>query len=458
MRKPLLAALLLGLSAPALAAHIPAPDPAPSDADIALSRAIEIGDEQAASAALAAHAAPNRRLAFGATPLMQAVDRQDAPLVGLLLAAAADANLADEEGLSPLTLACQLGSEAVLDRLLSAPHLDMRAALPDGASALHICARYAPAAVVARLLAAKLPVDRPDSRGETPLMWAAASGRTDSMALLLKAGAKINTATPAGFTPLFFAIKSGVPEASAALLAAGADASHRGPKNTSALQLALYQQNWAAAAQLAQRLPDHSPLLAEKDDQGLPPLNAAAIGGDLALVQLLLAKGAEVNGLSGPSSITWVTEANFGMPPPPVPPTPPLLLAAQHGHAPVMKLLMEHGADPHFTASDGTNIVISAAEGGKADALALAIAVGPDVNLADSRGTTALHVLAGSAYSPDLAPMLALLHAHGARADLADKKGHTPAMVADNTLKAVKAAFNAAFPAPAATGVAAKPT
>lgn len=455
MHKPLLAALLLGAAVPVWAAPAPA---TPSEADIALARAIEIGDEQAASAALAAHAAPNRRLAFGATPLMQAVDRQDAPMVGLLLAAGADANLADEEGLSPLTLACQLGSEAVLDRLLSAPHLDTRAALPDGASALHICARYAPAPVVTRLLAAKLPVDKPDSRGETPLMWAAASGRNENMALLLKAGAKINAATPAGFTPLFFAIKSGVPEASAALLTAGADASHRGPKNTSALQLALYQQNWAAAAQLAQRLPDHSPLLAEKDDQGLPPLNAAAIGGDLALVQLLLAKGAQVNGLSGPSSITWVTEANFGMPPPPVPPTPPLLLAAQHGHAPVMKLLMEHGADPHFTASDGTNIVISAAEGGKADALALAIAVGPDVNLADSRGTTALHVLAGSAYSPDLAPMLALLHAHGARADLADKKGHTPAMVADNTLKAVKAAFNAAFPAPAAPGSAPKPT
>jgi ankyrin repeat protein len=319
-----------------------------------------------------------------------------------------------------------LGGEAVLERLLSAPHIDARTALPDGASALHICARYAPTPVVARLLAARLPVDTPDSRGQTPLMWAAASGRTETMALLLKAGAKINAATPAGFTPLLFAIKSGVPEASAALLDAGADATHRGPKNTSALQLALYQQNWAAAAQLVQRVPDNSPLWAEKDDQGLAPLNAAAMGGDLALVKLLLAKGAAVNGLSGPSSITWVTEANFGMPPPPVPPTPPLLLAAQHGQTQVMKLLLDHGADPHFTAANGSNIVISAAEGGRADALALAIAVGPDVNLADDRGSTALHVLAGSTYSPELAPMLALLRAHGARADLADKKGTRP--------------------------------
>lgn len=454
MRKPCIAALVLVLAAPALAAHAPQADPAPNEADTALARAIETGDDDAARAALAAHAAPNRRLAFRATPLMQAVDRQDAPLVALLLAAGADANLGDEEGLAPLTLACQLGGEAVLGHLLSAPHIDLRAALPDGASALHICARYAPATVVARLLTARLPVDTPDSRGQTPLMWAAASGHTQSIGLLLKAGAKINAATQTGFTPLFFAIKSGMPEASAALLAAGADASHRGPKNTSALQLALYQQNWVAAAQLAERLPDHSPLLGEQDDEGLQPLNAAAIGGDLALVKLLLAKGAAVNGLSGPSSITWVTEANFGMPPPPVPPTPPLLLAAQHGHAQVMQLLLDHGADPRFTASNGTNIVICAAQGGRADALALALSVGPDVNLADGRGTTALHVLAGSTYSPELAPMLALLHAHGARADLADKKGHTPAMVADGTLKEVKAVFNAVFPA----ATMAKPT
>jgi ankyrin repeat protein len=440
-----MAALMLGLGSPALAA------PA-TDADLALARAIDLDDADAARMALAAHAAPNRRLAFDATPLMQAVDRQDAALVAVLLAAGADVRLTDEEGLSPLTLACQLGGEAVLDRLLAAPHVDARAALPDGAGALHICARYAPAAVVARLLALGAAADAPDSRGQTPLMWAAMAGRTDTMTLLLKAGARIDATTQAGFTPLFFAIKSGVPAASAALLDAGADAAHRGPKHTSALQLALYQQNWAAAAQLAARLPDHSPLLVERDDQGLPPLNAAAIGGDPALVRLLLAKGADANLLSGPSSITWVTEANFGLPPAPVPPTPPLLLAAQHGKTEAMKLLIAAGADPKFIAADGSTLVICAAQGGHADALALAITVGPDVNLADVRGTTALHVLAGGKYSTELAPMLALLRAHGARADLADKRGHTAAMLADGTLKEVKAAFTATFPPAGAVG------
>jgi hypothetical protein len=42
----------------------------------------------------------------------------------------------------------------------------------------------------------------------------------------------------------------------------------------------------------------------------------------------------------------------------------------------------------------------------------------------DAHGATALHVLAGGG-NERVAPMLALLRA-GARADLADKSGHTP--------------------------------
>ena len=52
-------------------------------------------------------------------------------------------------------------------------------------------------------------------------------------------------------------------------------------------------------------------------------------------LDVALAMGADANGLTGPSRVTWVTEANFGVPPPPVPPTPPLIAAAQaHGPAP----------------------------------------------------------------------------------------------------------------------------
>jgi ankyrin repeat protein len=128
-----------------------------------------------------------------------------------------------------------------------------------------------------------------------------------------------------------------------------------------------------------------------------------------------------------------------------VPPTPPLFWAAQNGQAEAMKLLIAAGADPKFVAANGANLVIEAAHGGRIDALTLAVAAGPDVNAQDASGASALHVLAGGGNDADLPAMLALLRSHGARADLADHKGKTPAMLAASTLKEVKAAFVTAF-------------
>lgn len=52
----------------------------------------------------------------------------------------------------------------------------------------------------------------------------------------------------ASFAPLFFAITSKSSEAARIMLDSGADTGFVGPEDTSALQLALYQENWDAAA------------------------------------------------------------------------------------------------------------------------------------------------------------------------------------------------------------------
>ena len=293
---------------------------AATPADTALIAAIRTSDVDGATAALRARADPNRRLAFAATPLGWAVETQDAAMVDLLLAHGARPNDADADGVTPLALACERGSAPIIVALLAA-HADVRSAGPDGTTPLAICARYGPAAAVERMLAAGATADAVDSRGQTPLMWAAASGRIDAIDLLLRAGADANRVSRGGFTPLFFAVKSGVPAATARLLAAGADAGYRGPEHTSAAQLAAYQANWGALALLVA----HGGVdLAERDREGRPLLAVAAAGDDPALVALLLAKGADANGVTGPSRITWVTEANFGVAPRLVPPTPPL--------------------------------------------------------------------------------------------------------------------------------------
>jgi ankyrin repeat protein len=409
--------------------------------DGALARAIAADDVAAVRAALAGHADPDRRLGFGAPALSLAVNTQNPEMVAALLAGGAKPNVADIDGVTPLGLACELGNGEIVAHLLDA-HADARAARPDGTTPLAICARYGPAEAVARMLAAGAAADAVDSRGQTPLMWAAASGRAEAMALLLKAGADVNRVSKGGFTPLFFAIKSGAPPATRMLLDAGARTDHRGPENTGAAQLAIYQKNYAAAALMVERGAD----LAERDRNGNQLLHAAAAAGDRTLIDLLLAKGADPNGLTGPSRITWVTEANFGVPPSPVPPTPPLLRAAANGQDAAMKALLAAGADPRFVAADGTNVVLAAAGGRSAAALALALSLAPDANVANGDGATPLHLLVGGGVQPELEAMLRLLAAHGARTDIKTGRGYTAAQMADGGLTEVKAAFRAVFP------------
>lgn len=410
--------------------------------DDGLARAIVANDLTAVQGALAERADPNQRLAFGATPLSWAVNVQNPAIVAALLAGGATVNSADQDGVTPLALACELGEPAIVAQLLDA-RADVRGVRADGTTPLATCARYGPADAVARMLAMGASPDSIDSRGQTPLMWAAAAGRTEAIALLLKAGANPNRVSKGGFTPLFFAIKSGVVAATQALLAAGADSHYRGPENSSAVQLALYQKNYGAAALLV----PHGVDVAERDRTGEQLLHGAAAGGDTELIRLLLAKGADPNGLTGPSRITWVTEANFGVPPPPVPPTPPLLIAASNGHKDAMALLLAAGADPRFVAADGTNVVLAAARGGSAATLDYALSLAPAVNVAGGAyGMTPLHWLIAGGVQPQLEAMLHILAAHGARTDIPNKFGATAAQMADSGLTEVKQIFRAVFP------------
>jgi ankyrin repeat protein len=410
--------------------------------DHGLAQAIKANDIAGAQAALAEHADPNQKLAFGATPLAWAVNIQNPAMVQTLLTAAASPDRADADGITPLSLACELGSEDIIMQLLDA-HAKVRVARPDGATPLAVCARFGPSVAVARMLADGAVPDSLDSRGQTPLMWAAASGRTEAVAVLLKAGADPNRVSHAAFTPLFFAIKSGSVPSTEALITAGAKTDYRGPENTSAAQLASYQKNYGAAALMVARGAD----VAERDRNGNQLLHGAAAGGDTALISLLLAKGADPNGLTGPSRITWVTEANFGMPPPPVPPTPPLLVAAANGQEAAMKLLLAAGANPQFVAADGTNIVLAAAKGGSAATLDFALSLAPDANVANANGATPLHLLVGGGIQPELEAMMRVLATHGARTDIKSKRGATAADMANNGLTEVKSIFLAVFPA-----------
>jgi cytohesin len=150
---------------------------------------------------------------------------------------------------------------------------------------------------------------------ETPLYWAAFSGRTEMVRVLVGAGAEINLANRYGDTPLICAATYGRTETVKALLEAGADVN------------------------LANRY-------------GYTPLYWAAEQGHLDIVRLLLDAGADVN-LAHRDQYT------------------PLYWAAEKGHLDIVRLLLDAGADVNQKNIYGYTPLSSAAKNGHVEIVRL---------------------------------------------------------------------------------------
>ena len=172
-----------------------------------LADAAEKSDRAALRSLLKQHADVNAPQADGMTALHWAAYRDDLETAKLL--ASANANATNRYGVTPLSLACQNGSTAMVELLL-AQGADANTSLRGGETVLMTAARTGKPGPVAALLSRGAIVDAKERRGQSALMWAAADGHAGVVELLLKAGADFRAALPdSGFTPLFFAARDG---------------------------------------------------------------------------------------------------------------------------------------------------------------------------------------------------------------------------------------------------------
>lgn len=102
-----------------------------------------------------------------------------------------------------------------------------------------------------------------------------------------------------------------------------------------------------AVLSAAATAPQRRTLVNKKNAQGRPPLHLAAEGGHLAVVEALVAAGAQVD----------ETEEGYGC-------GTALMWAAANGHLAVVKALLAAGADPRIVAHDGSTAERNAREGG----------------------------------------------------------------------------------------------
>jgi uncharacterized protein len=391
--------------------------------------------------------------------LLDAVDVDDGATARQLIEAGADVRAANRYGVAPLSLACRNGNAALV-KLLLEKGAEANTRMGGGETALMTAARAGCVDCVRLLLDAGAEVDAKERRGQTALMWAAAEGHAAVVALLLERGADFRTPLKSGFTPLTFAAREGRIEVVRLLLKAGADvnevtppgeAAGRRPRTGSGplilavenghlkLALALVDAGADPNDQRSGFGPLHAVAALRKpergeDEIGLPPPEGSGRVTSLEFVRELVGRGADVNarlksgsGGGGQFHLKGST---------------PFLLAARTCDLPLMRLLLELGADPTLpnienclplAAAAGVGVTAPGEEPGSEEeakqTILYLMELGADINAVDGNGETAMH---GAAYKC-MAGLVNFLHEQGA--DIAvwnrkNKHGWTPLLIA----------------------------
>jgi len=357
--------------------------------------------------------------ADGVSALHWAVYHEQVSATQRLLAAGANPNAKNLYGVPPLALACTSGN-AELVKLLLAAGADAKASLRGGETMLMIACRTGKLAPVQALVTSGVEIDAQEQRGQTALMWAAAEGHVEVVDALIQSGADPLATLESGFTPLLFAVRNGHSPVVLRLLESGADvnygvskvkASGKGLKTgTTPLLLAVENGHFDLARALLKAGADpndgrrgytslhaitwvRKPLRGDGDP---PPIGSGATT-SLDLVKAIVEHGADVNARHGPHQPNGgalnKTEATA------------LLLAAETGDLPLMKLLIELGADPTLVnvdrctpllAATGVGILSDGDESAGTEEEAIEVVeyllkLGADINAVDNHGNTAVH-------------------------------------------------------------------
>jgi ankyrin repeat protein len=356
-----------------------------------------------------------------ATPLVVAAAMGQLAVVEALAAAGADLYLADGGGATALDWAQRGGHEKVVAALEAAMAKSPRKVAPE--VDLLFAAERGDAAAVKKLLAAGAHVnardERPRRKGWTPLMLAAAGGHVEAVRVLLGAGADLSLKddnekdNAGGFS---FIINEGGVEMA---LEAGFQL-HR-----TALAWAAHHGHADVVALLLARGAEIEGL----DRVNATPLLMAGASGSAAAVRALLAGGANVD-VKNKSKET------------------PLMVAAQRGHAEVIAALAAQGAKIDLKHRDGYTALHIAASGAYPEAVAALVAAGADVNATTRAGHASLHLPLGTRHlirdvegeetvtkfqiDPQriVATFRILLEA-GANPEAPDRNGHSPIVCAE---------------------------
>ena len=426
--------------------------------------AVKAGD-RAAVRTLLTKSTVNTTEADGMTALHWAVRADDFDTVRLLIKAGANVSATNRYGVTPLSLAA-INGNATIAKLLLEAGANANALGPDGETVLMIAARAGNAGVVNALLDKGVNPNAAEAwQGQTALMWAATENHGAAIKALAAHGADLGARSKelsfpeyryetngmavfqlpkGGWTALMYAARQNSMEAVNALADVKADLNAQTKQEgTTALQIAIINIHYDLANLLLERGADPN----VTDSTGMTALYAAVDMrapanmmtrpephlrdslDALGIIQSLLAHGANPNlqlrkpiigrhqNLVGDGQLSDGTTA--------------LARAAKTADIPVMKALLDAGADPTLALANRTTTAMIAAAGTAPEpkvleAVTMLVEHGVDVNAFNANGQTVLHNAATRGQNS----VIEYAAAKGAKLDRRDKQGRTPLDIA----------------------------
>jgi uncharacterized protein len=371
---------------------------------------------------LDAGADPNTSTPGGETALMTAARTGKVDSVTLLLDRGAKVNAKDDVHGQTALMWAVLENHADVVELLLARGADINAHTNvTTTKGEYVPAR--PAAASGNGIIRQRALPTPNG-GITPLLFAIRDGNVPMMRLLLDHGADLGQSSGNHTTPLLIALLNGQVGIATELLNRGADPNAADDYHRAALFAAIDLRNF-----------NHEKY-GDLPTDGRDPLD---------LIKALLKKGADPNLKTDTVPVhglmqfdaSWV---NFDG-------ETPFVRAALSGDIEVMRLLLASGADPNIATVQGTTALMAAAginwipgqtftrsEADYVEAVKLCLERDAPVNASNTLGLTAMHGAANRGWTS----IMQILAEHGAKIDAKDKEGRTPMVFAKGIFLAVR--------------------
>lgn len=290
------------------------------------------------------------------SPFLLAAWVGDKNLMALYMGWGADCHAVNHEGWNALHIACRLGHFDLIDFLLTMKRpLSIHSRIKDGRSSLHIAAKYNNLAIARKLVASNIDIHTKSAQNYTALHASAEEGNEDMALFLLQSGSYVNENgkddwTPLSlavyhkktgmvrllldkgranieakntndWTPLLLAARYGLDDIAELLIERNADARAVSSMKRSPLHLTAWHDH-PGVMKLLLKLNIN---VNAGDNDGWQPLHMAARLGKTYLVRMLLDHGADPNAKFSPGGVS----------------SSPLQQAAELGHEEVVGMIMD---------------------------------------------------------------------------------------------------------------------